>query len=400
MGVCCAGSVRKGHLLASECTMQRESDVIVVGAGPAGACAALALQRRGLATTLIDRSTRPRWKIGETLAPGAAAALEAIDLASIFDDGRHLPSHGTTSAWGASTLESSEFIFRPDGCGWQLDRARFEASLIDAARRAGAYVMAGQNVLTLRRQHDAWEVKTIESIVRAAYLVDASGRARVAARRLNVRHFAVDRLVSLHLRLSGPSDPDRDAHTLVESTPDGWWYTALTPGDARVASLQTDADLLSKDSWRKADWMREQIEMTTHLFELLTSKGYRLTAVPMLTSARSSRLEHFFGEGWIAAGDAALAFDPLCGRGMLMAIQTGVMAADAIAAKSAQAMDAYGTALDLAWSRYLGARSAYYQDETRWPDRPFWKRRHRSARQVASLSDMPFDANAGRTMLA
>lgn len=365
--------------------MKGVADVVVVGAGPAGACTALALQRKGLSTTLIDRSPQPRWKIGETLAPEATAVLERIGAASVFQGGGHLRSNGVASAWGAAMLHNSEFIFRPEGCGWQLDRPRFERALIDAACRAGASLMTGQNVLAMRRQHHGWEVKTSGGIVSAAHLVDASGSARVVARRLRLRHVAIDRLVSLHFRLSGALNPDRDTHTLVESVPDGWWYTALVPGGARIVSLQTDADLLAKDSWRKDEWMHGQIRSTRNLFDLLGSRGYRLIVVPSLVSARSSRLERFFGEGWIAVGDAAMTVDPLCGRGIFMAMQTAVMAADAIATAGAHAMEAYGVALEHAWNDYLQGRCVYYQAEMRWSDRPFWQRRHRSDFRAAEV---------------
>jgi flavin-dependent dehydrogenase len=79
------------------------------------------------------------------------------------------------------------------------------------------------------------------------------------------------------------------------------------------------------------------------------------------------------GEGWIACGDAAAAFDPLSSQGLLGALAGGVAAAQAICAEDT------GTALAGIAVRhreiraiYEARRSTAYARERQWPDRPFW----------------------------
>jgi flavin-dependent dehydrogenase len=85
------------------------------------------------------------------------------------------------------------------------------------------------------------------------------------------------------------------------------------------------------------------------------------------------------GEGWAAAGDAAAAYDPLSSHGIGSALAGGRQAAATLVAAlqgDAAALPAYGEGHRAGYARYLWSRHAYYADERRWPDAPFWKRRH------------------------
>jgi hypothetical protein len=70
--------------------------------------------------------------------------------------------------------------------------------------------------------------------------------------------------------------------------------------------------------------------MSTHISRKLETHGYAIVAKPQPTDARSSRLERFHGEGWLAAGDAAIAFDPLSSQGILSALYSGLKSGQAV----------------------------------------------------------------------
>jgi flavin-dependent dehydrogenase len=90
------------------------------------------------------------------------------------------------------------------------------------------------------------------------------------------------------------------------------------------------------------------------------------------------------GDGWIAAGDAAAAYDPLSSHGIGSALAGGRQAADAVAAHldgDGAAFTNYRERLLAEYARYLWTRDGYYRDERRWSGAPFWERRH-GARQT------------------
>ncbi|WP_369688936.1 tryptophan 7-halogenase [Streptomyces sp. Wb2n-11] len=106
---------------------------------------------------------------------------------------------------------------------------------------------------------------------------------------------------------------------------------------------------------------------------------------PRRAPAHSARLDRAWGDGWIAAGDAAAAFDPLSSQGILTALTTGLAAAQALDAHlrgDPATLTRYGQQVDAA---YLHNHRIAYRQETRWAGHPFWARRH----PVGRLTDRP-----------
>lgn len=357
--------------------MDTACDVAVIGGGPAGAAAALMLGRLGLRATILEGKPAPVWKIGETLAPESRQVLQSLGVWDAFLEDGHLPSWGSFSVWGGEAQTERDFIFNPHGCGWQLDRARFETLLQERAEAAGAEIRRGAAVSALERRGEAWELIAGKHRLRARWLIDASGRACVVARRLGQQRVALDQLVSVYAMAIAAERRDADSRTFVEARPTGWWYSALMPGDRRTVAWQTDGDFVSAGHWREPAWFHQQIQETRRLKDLLHEHRYSFSQAPRLTSAQSARIEPACGEFWLAVGDAAQSFDPLSGQGIFHALLSGHHAAKAIVDGWSGDGDVPGYAgwLDLLWTRFLTARKAFYGAERRWPDEAFWLRR-------------------------
>ncbi len=353
----------------------KTSSVIIIGGGVAGAACALSLARGGAGVCVIEGNPAPSWRIGETLGPEARPVLQSLGVWDEFTKAGHLPCHGNASAWNWDKLAEKDFIFNPHGNAWQLDRAVFEGMLAQAAEKAGAVIRRAQAAQDLERDERKWHVRTGAETIAADWLIDATGRRAMVARKAGVKREMLDQLVAVYCVATSESRTDQDSRTFIESCPDGWWYSALMPGGRRTISFQTDADLLPGQDWRTSEWFSKRLGETRHISKLLDGHGYSFTGMPQLTSAHSGRLDHFSGDGWLAIGDAAMSFDPLSGQGILKAMQSGMKASEVVIGKSPESRSDFDHWNETTWNHFAQSRTSNYSMERRWPTSPFWSNR-------------------------
>jgi flavin-dependent dehydrogenase len=361
-----------------------ESSVVVVGGGTAGATTALALQRLGVQTTIVRRAAPPCWKVGEGLPPAANPFLRRLGVWDRFRADRHLPSFGNASSWGSADLVDYSFVFDPHGAGWHLDRPRFDAMLLQAAREHGAQVITGTAAVDGRSvaAGDFWIRVTPEDgeaiVLRPPFVVDASGRVATIARLGNRREHN-DRLVAV-VGVFATQDPagDPDSRTIVEAVEDGWWYSAAIPDGRLVVAFMSDGDLVGALGAYRLDGWSGLLGKTVHTCDRVVRLGCQPLTLPLVVLANSSRLLEVAGPTWVAVGDAAIAHDPLSSQGIASALLLGLSAADAIAGQlsgRADATEAYRMLVARLHDEYIRGLAYYYGREARWPRSPFWARR-------------------------
>jgi flavin-dependent dehydrogenase len=360
-------------------------DVLVIGGGPAGAVTALELARAGHTVRLIERGDYTDLRIGETLAPPGYAILGELGLTEAFEAQSHGRSKLIRSVWEDEELREIDYADDPLGPWWHLDRRRFDTLLVDAAERAGAVVDRRARVRGLVREAGWWRATLVHDedaiALEARFVVDATGRASSIARSAGATRIAHDELVGL---VGIPTSlEDREFYTMTEVTDDGWWYSALLPGERYVAIFMTDADLVPKGRAPLSAFWRTNLDKAKHTQSRLTNAS--LPPEARAVSANSAMLEPSFGDGWIAVGDASLSFDPISGAGIWHALDSARRAAYAVSADLAReqgALEEYAVEEREAFASYLEAHVARYQRVRRWPAAPFWRRRHAIAMPV------------------
>jgi len=349
-------------------------DVVVAGGGPAGAVAALKLSRRGFRVALIEQSAYDNFRVGETLPPQIRSPLMELGIWERFLSSERLESYGIRSSWETPAARHRDFLFNPYGCGWHVDRARFDAMLAHSAAEAGAELHLSAHVksCTMTGGHCQLDVVHDNKHVSffARVLVDATGRKALLASRLGAQADVADRLIGAvtFCKLSEPAQ-----WALIEAVEEGWWYSAPLPGGRMVFAYMTDSDLWNGERWH------ELIELAPLTFK---RAGCRHIPSPSLVVSAGSLVRRpVVGPNWIATGDAALAFDPLSGQGVLKSIETGTRCAAAIVgylAGDPGAFKSYDSWVQETYETYLSVRRHFYGAVPHWPNSQFWKRRQSS----------------------
>ncbi|MFL6195962.1 MAG: FAD-dependent monooxygenase [Thermoanaerobaculia bacterium] len=354
-------------------------DAAIVGGGPAGAAAALALARGGRRAVVIEASAYGGFRVGETVPAGLRAVLRDLGAWETFAAAGHLPSAGNASAWGSGDLGVRDSLFDVQGSGWHLDRARFDADLAAEAERAGAFIRTRTRLTGCARQGHGWslDLQTPDGPrrINAPFLIDATGRAAFVARRCGARRLHRDRLVAAFAVFAWPEEPGH-LHTLVEAAEDGWWYAARLPDDQAMVSWMSDSDLVHRAGLHQRGPWTEKLGRTRYVREMLA--GASLHSDVAVRSAASHGLDRAAGEGWLAVGDAASAFDPLTSAGIVAGLRSGLEAATAVdrcLGGDGAALDSYDGRLRTRFHQYLQGRREQYAREGRWPESPFWRRR-------------------------
>ncbi len=360
---------------------ERKVDVALLGGGPAGCATALALARHGVSVALVERSRYRELRVGETLPPEVRFPLLSLGLWDQFIRDAHCPSPGIRYVWGQADVHQNDSIFNPYGVGWHIDRRRFDAMLARTAEKAGAYLFTGASRTSCSEGRTGdWEISAARGgkqlIFRAKFMVDATGRASVLARRRCARRIFYDRLVGVAVFFSTQAGNPLGDYTFVEAVEDGWWYSALLPNSRVVIAYMTDADLNARGSDRPIQSWGKQLDKTIHIKALINSCV--LESGPFIFAANSSKLNTLFDGNWLAVGDAAAAFDPLSSQGVCKALESGIRAAQVIRnyfRGDGTALRDYAREMEESFDHYLLMRHKYYGLERRWPHSTFWRRR-------------------------
>jgi len=362
-------------------------DVVIIGAGPAGSAAALRLARGGLRVALLERSAFDRPRIGESFAPAIKPLLSELGLWENFQALEPLPSYGTKCIWGSFEPAIHSHLFTPYGLGWHVDRVAFDRMVACAAASAGAELQLQARVTQCTRNARGWTIQAATNTagnqkIHAAVILDGTGRMATFARQERSRRIVFDRLVGIAARFSRPQASSA-CYTLVEATAHGWWYSAPIAGNGYVAVFMTDGDLVKPNGFATpSGWMRAfwSTTATAERLRVCASDCDRSTSLLRLFSAASHRmLREETTSPYLAVGDAALSVDPISGSGVIRALRTAQASAVAVAqilSGSPHAIAEYEDDRNSECTQYLAERAFYYSMEDRWPDAPFWQRRH------------------------
>jgi flavin-dependent dehydrogenase len=322
-------------------------EVVVVGGGPAGSTVAALVAQAGRRVRLFERERFPRYHVGESLIPETFHVLDRLGILPEMRGSRFVEKHSVQFVSEQGRV-SEPFYFadykqHESARTWQVTRQEFDQLLLDNARRHGVDVHEGVRVLdVLFEGSRAVGVKIVdeagrEQVVRSQVVVDAAGQSGLILDRLGLRQWdPVLKKAAIWTYYKGARrETGRDAGaTLVMQTAGkiGWfWYIPLQD-DVTSVGVVAPFDHLFKG--------RDTKDLAA-IFdaEVAGCPGVqpRIAAAERIAPHRAAkeysyRSKEVAGDGWVLVGDAFGFLDPLYSSGILLALKSGALAADAIVA--------------------------------------------------------------------
>jgi flavin-dependent dehydrogenase len=307
-------------------------DVLIVGAGPAGAVAATILARSGVRVQLLDRARFPRAKLcGDSVNPGTVALLGRLGLGGVLG-ATGLPIDGMILTGPAGVSVTARY---PDGRqGRTLVRRELDWSLLQQALAAGAAFDPGTPVrraLTDPRRGVVGVCVDGGRSIRARVVIAADGRRSTLAFELGVaRHPSRPRRWAVGAYFAGarpaahPSSASsfgemhfgRTGYVGVAPLPDGLTNACLVTGQPPASAIRNPEALL-----------RGELDRIPTLRDRFA--GARLAGRPVVLGPLAVDVADPGIDGLLLAGDAAGFIDPMTGDGLRFAVRGGELAAQA-----------------------------------------------------------------------
>ena len=366
------------------------TDVLIIGNGPAGLASAITLRQHGASVAVMHRPAVEIIRAGESLAASARHSLMELDLWNDFLAAEHPSCYGNASCWGDDRLFFYDFIQSSFGEGWYVNRTAFQSMMLQKAVAAGVKFIETNRAFRIEREGGCWKYTEDHLHIHAEKIIDASGRNSWLSRQLGIKRIRADNQIAV-VSLLASSNPLSSQQSLIEAVSDGWWYVSEGGGGKAVRIFFTDPDLHDRADWSDPLYWNRKSMQTRFVKHRIPVTRYSDVFPPQYTSAGSHHLESYVGEGWLAAGDAACAFDSLSSHGIAFALRSGIDAGLAAKDKLAGISSAgnhYDQKIRLAFRLYEEQRADLYRKETRWADHPYWVRRHEEQRPAVTESSI------------
>ncbi|MDO9466746.1 MAG: FAD-dependent oxidoreductase [Thiobacillus sp.] len=320
---------------------EHHCDVLVIGGGPAGATAAALLAEKGHQVTLLEKAHHPRFHIGESLLPsnlplfdklGVRAEVEAIGMEKwgaefVSPWHQHRQSFEFADAWDKSMPRA-----------FQVRRSEFDEILIRNAARKGADVIEGCRVRNVeflpddagalvRAEHDDGRSETWQ----CRFLVDASGRdtflgSRFKAKQRNPRHNSA--ALYGHFRGAQRHTGKQEGHISIFWFDHGWfWFIPLADGTTSIGAVTWPRHLRTRKKPVR-DFFLDLIAQCPALAARL--KDAELVTEVEATGNFSYTCDRSHGANYLLLGDAYAFIDPVFSSGVMLAMNSAFVGADAV----------------------------------------------------------------------
>jgi flavin-dependent dehydrogenase len=317
-----------------------ETDVLVIGAGPAGATAASLIHKAGLDCMIVEKETFPRFVIGESLLPRCMDLLDEAGMLEAVQAQNFMVKDGAVFKRGDETCT---FRFAQQFTnGWrytyQVPRDDFDKVLAETAESLGVPILWQHAVNEVDFAEDGSSTSLLQGpdgsqvSVKAKFILDGSGYGRVLPRLLGL-----DEKSSLPLResyfthVTGDKRPEGDGADgriwicMLNDADNAWmWIIPFSNGKTSIGVV-AKPDYLAKYPDDPDEKLRAIIDDNPVAKERLGESEF---AFPVRRiSGYSISAKRLYGKGYALMGNATEFLDPVFSSGVTLALESANRAA-------------------------------------------------------------------------
>jgi flavin-dependent dehydrogenase len=307
-------------------SLKLNSAVSVIGGGPAGAATARRLAQLGHSVVVVEKHIFPRAHVGESVSPGVLPLLDVLGVKERIEEQAFLRPERALISWpphrGYKSLGPVP--------GFQVDRAKFDAVLLDAAREAGALVLDGARIVSSERDPaGSWNFKiscrgklvSVES----CFVVDATGRRSLMSSK---KRRCGARTVALWNYWRGSAVVGTE--TRVEAGRQQWYWGAPLPDGTFNATVFIDRDHLQRDLRQLGTVERVYQHLLTQSELLAACLDGQPDGPAKVCDATCYSDDSPVERDFIKVGEALFSIDPLSSQGVQAALGTALHAATVV----------------------------------------------------------------------
>lgn len=315
--------------------------IVVIGAGPAGAIAAALLKRHGHDVLIIERQQFPRFSIGESLLSHCLDFVEEAGMLEAVQAAGFQLKNGAAFACGEqySAFDFGETFSNGKPTTFQVQRADFDKLLADEAVRQGVEIRYQETLTSadFTEENPLLDVQREDGShyrLQAGFVLDASGYGRVLPRLLNLEapsNFPLRQAVFTHVedRIETTGfDREKILVTVHPTLRDVWfWSIPFSNGRCSVGVVASQERFKDKPADLDA-CLRAFINETPSLSRVLQHAVWDTPARTI--GGYSANVKTLHGKGFALLGNAAEFLDPVFSSGVTIAMRSASMAAEVL----------------------------------------------------------------------
>jgi flavin-dependent dehydrogenase len=322
---------------------QTETDVVVIGGGPAGSTTSTLIAQQGHRVRLFERERFPRFHIGESLIPETYWVLKRLNMLDKMKKS-HFVVKCSVQFVSQSGRLSEPFYFtehNPHECSqtWQVVRSEFDLMMLRNAAEHGVDVNEGVRVREVLFEGDQAVGVRVQyedgrqEVVRAKVVVDASGQSSLLGNKFKLLQKDTELkkgAVWTYWKGAYRDEGLNAGATLVIQTKGkkGWfWYIPLHDDIMSVGIVRGFDEMFAVPRPHEEIY-NEEVDGCEEVKRRIS--GAERVDRYYATKDYSYRASECAGDGWVLVGDAYGFLDPLYSSGVLLALKSGQVAADAV----------------------------------------------------------------------